>query len=240
MNSVNTGPFSSDNVKSVMQSIHEAALRVGRDPMEIQLVAATKTVAAETMREGHAAGIMIFGENRLQEAQQKQAELSDIEDVSWHFIGQVQRRKIKDVVGHFDLIHSVENLEQAREMDKRAKALRLTQPVLLQVNVSGESTKGGFSVSAFKEALPNLDALENLEVRGLMTIPPWSKEVETTRPYFRQLKELACTVKQQAYHRIMMDDLSMGMSQDYIVAVEEGATLVRVGTALFGSRSSVQ
>lgn len=226
-----------DNVQKVVQSIREAALRVGRDPKDIQLVAATKTVPAERMREAYEAGIQIFGENRLQEAQRKQQSLDDISDVSWHFIGQVQRRKIKDVVGQFDLIHSIESLSQAREMDKRAKELRITQAVLLQVNVSGETTKGGYSVPDFMKALPELDTMTHLKVRGLMTIPPWSEDVESTRPYFRELYELASTVKPHAYERIRMDDLSMGMSQDYMIAVEEGATLVRVGTALFGSRN---
>ncbi|MGB0910115.1 MAG: YggS family pyridoxal phosphate-dependent enzyme [Nitrospirales bacterium] len=226
----------SQNIQKVMQSIHEAALRVGRDPNAIQLVAATKTVPFARMREGHEAGIQIFGENRLQEAQPKQRDLRDLTTVSWHFIGQVQRRKIKDVVGAFDLIHSVENSVQAREMDKRSKELGIKQDILLQVNVSGEATKGGYAIPDLMESLPELAGMRHLAVKGLMTIPPWTEDVEAVRPYFRTLRELSRTIDQHDYEHISMNELSMGMSQDYTIAVEEGATLVRVGSALFGAR----
>ncbi|WP_447969300.1 YggS family pyridoxal phosphate-dependent enzyme [Nitrospira sp. M1] len=229
-----------ENIQLVVQSIQEAALRVGREPKDIRLVAVTKTVLAERLRHAHAAGIRTFGENRLQEAQQKQASLRDLVDVSWHFIGQVQRRKIKDVVGQFDLIHSVESLEQARTMDKCAHDLGMTQAMLLQVNVSGEATKGGFSVSDMLKALPEFERMRHVTVRGLMTIPPWSEDSEQARPYFRELRALAQTVTQQAYQRTKMEELSMGMSRDYLVAAEEGATIVRIGTALFGSRDPVE
>ena len=222
-----------------MRAIRESALRVGRDPKDIQLVAATKMVSPERMREGHKAGLQIFGENRLQEAQKKQKSLADIIDVSWHFIGQVQRRKIKNVVGHFALIHSVENLEQAREMDKHAKALGIIQDILLQINVSGEPTKGGYSIVGCQQALPELDILTNINVNGLMTIPPWSEDRESARPYFRELREFADMVRSHGYENIRMNTLSMGMSQDFPIAVEEGATLVRIGTGLFGSRNPV-
>ncbi len=229
-----------DNIQRVTQSIHQAALLAGRDPQDILLVAVTKTVVAERLRHAHAAGIRTFGENRLQEAQQKQESLQDLVDVSWHFIGQVQRRKIKDVVGQFDLIHSVESLEQARAMDKHADDMGITQDILLQVNVSGESTKGGFSSSDMLNALPEFERMMHVTVRGLMTIPPWSEDCETARPYFRELREMAHTVKQRDFQRTKMDELSMGMSRDYRVAVEEGTTIVRVGTALFGTRNPVE
>ncbi len=224
------------NIPKVVQSIQEAARRVGRDPNAIKLVAATKTVPFTRMREAHEAGIRIFGENRLQEAQEKQLELRDISMVSWHFIGQVQRRKIKEVVGAFSLIHSLEGLAQAREMDKRAKDLQSRQSVLLQVNISGESTKGGFAVPALMDALPELNAMAHLSINGLMTIPPVAEDVNSARPYFRELRELANTIAQFGYEHISMQELSMGMSNDYAIAVEEGATLVRVGSALFGAR----
>ncbi len=231
-------PFSIEHtVQAVQESIQAAALHVGRDPASVTLVAVTKTVTSEPMREAHAAGVRIFGENRLQEAQQKQQTLSDLKAVSWHFIGQVQRRKIKDIVGAFALIHSVESIAQAREMDGCAKDLGLTQAVLLQVNVSGEETKGGYSVSEVMQALPELDTMMNLSVRGLMTIPPWAEDIESSRPYFCELRELAHTIRQRGYQRISMNDLSMGMSRDFMIAVEEGASIVRVGTALFGSRT---
>ena len=230
----------SRNLKNITEAIHEAARRSGRNPNEIQLVAATKTVAVDRMREAHTVGVQIFGENRLQEAQKKQEALSNITDVSWHFIGQVQRRKIKEVVGKFDVIHSVETLAQANAMNDRARDLGIVQDVLLQVNVSGETSKGGYTVPDLMKVLPELDILEHLHVKGLMTIPPLAENTESARPYFRRLRELADTIKQVSYQRIGMDDLSMGMSQDYRIAVEEGATLVRVGTALFGVRSPVR
>ncbi len=222
-----------------MEVMTEAALRVGRDPQTIKLVAASKMMSDHIVRQAHSAGIRVFGENRLQEAQQKQQALSDL-SISWHFIGQVQRRKIKDVVGQFDVIHSVENLTQARVMNSRAQDLQIIQDILLQVNVSGEDSKGGYSVPDFMKALPELDTMSHLSVKGLMTIPPRSEDIESARPYFRQLRELASTVKAQTFQRISMDELSMGMSHDYSIAVEEGATMVRVGTALFGSRKVLQ
>ncbi|GJL53756.1 MAG: YggS family pyridoxal phosphate enzyme [Nitrospirales bacterium] len=239
---VNAEPVScsiAENIQLVVQSIQQAALRTGRDPQDIRVVAVTKTVMADRLRQAHASGLRTFGENRLQEAQQKQGSLQDLRDVSWHFIGQVQRRKIKDVVGQFHLIHSVESLEQATAMDTRARDMDITQAILLQVNVSGEATKGGFSVPEVKTVLPEFEKLQHLTVRGLMTIPPWSKDGERARPYFRALRELAQTVEQQDYERTKMEELSMGMSRDYPVAVEEGATLVRIGTALFGTRNPV-
>ena len=225
-----------ERIRQISKSIEESARRVGRDPKSISLVAATKTVPVQRMREAHSAGIQIFGENRLQEAQKKQSELADILTVSWHFIGQVQRRKIKDVVGKFDLIHSVESLEQARLMEKRAEALGLTQSVLLEVNVGGEETKGGYTMSGTMEALPELDAMPHLSVKGLMTIPPPVEDAEAARPYFSELRELGRRIKSGGFKRLSMEHLSMGMSQDYLVAIEEGATLVRVGTELFGAR----
>jgi len=229
-----------ENVQHVVQTIRQAALHAGRAPNDIQLVAVSKTVMAERLRHAHAAGIRRFGENRLQEAQQKQKSLQDLMDVSWHFIGQVQRRKIKDVVGQFDLIHSVESLEQARAMDKRAQDTGMTQDILLQVNVSGEPTKGGFTSTDMVKALPEFERMLHVTVRGLMTIPPRSGDEECARPYFRELRELAHSVNRQGYEQTRMDELSMGMSQDYRVAVEEGATIVRIGTALFGTRNSVE
>ncbi|GJL64401.1 MAG: YggS family pyridoxal phosphate enzyme [Nitrospirales bacterium] len=240
---IKTAPVScsiADNIQRVTQSIREAALHAGRDPQDIQLVAVTKTVMAERLRHAYAAGIRTFGENRLQEAQQKQKSLQELVDVSWHFIGQVQRRKIKDVVGQFDLIHSVESLEQARVMDKHAHDMGITQGILLQVNVSGEPTKGGFSSSDMLKTLPEFERMMHVTVRGLMTIPPWSEDCETARPYFRELREMAHTVKRRDFQRTRMDELSMGMSRDFRVAIEEGATIVRVGTALFGTRNSVE
>jgi len=234
-------PASTDfrtQISQIWEKIGEAAQRGGRDPKTIRLVAATKTVPPDRMLEAYEAEVKIFGENRLQEAQQKMAVIGSKPHLSWHFIGRVQRRKIKAIIGHFELIHSVEDLEQAREIDRRAQMAGVRQAVLLEVNVGGESRKGGFSIPDLMEALSALDALSNLSVRGLMAIPPLDREAEAARPYFRELRHLANVIRQSSYIRIRMDELSMGMSQDYPIAIEEGATLVRIGTAIFGQRNS--
>lgn len=192
------------------------------------------------MLEAYEAQVRIFGENRLQEAQRKREVIGSKPDLSWHFIGRIQRRKIKVMVGHFELIHSVEDVEQAQEIDRRAQMAGVRQGVLLEVNVGSESSKGGFSKPDLIKALPALDMLSHLSVRGLMAIPPLEREAEASRPYFRELRHLADGIRQSSYSRIQMDELSMGMSQDYPIAVEEGATLVRIGTAIFGEREKVR
>ena len=194
-------------------------------------------VLPERMLEAYESEVRIFGENRLQEAQQKMKAIEPKADLSWHFIGRVQRRKIKAVIGQFDLIHSVEEVAQAVEMDRRAEEAGVQQAVLLEVNAGDESNKGGFSVAQVMAALPELDRLRHLLIKGLMVIPPLPENPEDSRPYFRELREVAEAIKQSSCERIRMDELSMGMSQDYPIAVEEGATLVRVGTAIFGQRN---
>ncbi len=223
-------------VHLVLDEIRRAAARAGRDPASVRLVAASKTVPVERLREAVDAGICYLGENRLQEALPKINAL-DRHGVFWHFIGTLQRRKVKSVVGRFEMIHSVDSLELAEEIDRQAKAARLRQPVLLEVNLGGEGSKGGFPPSALDPLLPALNALEHVEVRGLMAIPPPTATAEDARPYFRQLRELAQALTAQGYRNINTQELSMGMSHDYAVAIEEGATYVRVGTALFGMRS---
>ncbi len=223
-------------ISQIRETIEEAARRGGRDPKLVRLVAATKTVPPDRMLEAYEAQVHIFGENRLQEAQQKREVIGSRPNLSWHFIGRIQRRKIKAIVGHFELIHSVENWEQAGEIDRRAKMAGVQQAVLLEVNIGSESNKGGFSKTDLMKTLPALNVLNNLSVRGLMAVPPFEKNAEAARPYFRELRNLADIIRQFSFTRIRMDDLSMGMSQDYQIAVEEGATLVRIGTAIFGER----
>ncbi len=189
------------------------------------------------MLEAYEAEVRIFGENRLQEAQQKMEVIGPKPHLSWHFIGRIQRRKIKAIIGQFELIHSVEDVVQAREIDQRAQKAGVQQAVLLEVNVGSEPSKGGFSKPDLIKALPALGRLSHLSVRGLMAIPPLKRDPEAARPYFRELRHLADSIRQTSYARIRMAELSMGMSQDYPVAVEEGATLVRIGTAIFGQRN---
>lgn len=223
-----------DNVRRVYERLHRAALAVGRREDSIRLVAATKSVSVDAIREGLAAGLNILGESRLQEALPKIEALRG-EPVRWHFIGRLQRRKARSVVGVFDLIHSVDTLELAQEIDRRAKEAGHQQAVLLEVNVGDEPTKAGFRPDELISLLPELSRLSYMGVKGLMTIPPPTSEAEQARPYFRRLRELAQKLR-QFVPGLSMNELSMGMSNDYVVAIEEGATLVRVGTAIFGAR----
>lgn len=224
-----------DRLHTVMEQIRMAASASGRSEDSVRLVAATKTVPAERIREAMAAGLRYAGENRLQEALPKIQALQG-EPIRWHFIGQLQRRKVRSVVGLFDLIHSVDSLELAREIDHRAGASGIRQEVLLEVNVGDEASKTGFSSDELYAALPQLAALPHIMIRGLMTIPPPVEEAEQARPFFRQLRELAQGVAKQGLPAVHMDELSMGMSNDFTVAIEEGATMVRIGTAIFGAR----
>ncbi|MGQ0809706.1 MAG: YggS family pyridoxal phosphate-dependent enzyme [Nitrospiraceae bacterium] len=223
------------NVRIVLHNIRLAAERAGRSAQSIRLVAATKSVSVDRIQAGIAAGLTLLGENRLQEALDKIDHLGR-RTVGWHFIGRIQRRKVRSIVGVFEMIHSVDSLDLAVEIDRRARQADLCQSVLLEVNIAGESTKGGFSPSAIEALLPELNALGHLSIKGLMTIPPPSSTPQAARPYFHQLRELAKSLTRPEWERIRMDELSMGMSQDYEAAVEEGATLVRVGTAIFGAR----
>jgi pyridoxal phosphate enzyme (YggS family) len=222
-------------VRTVLDEIQRAAIRTGRAPHAIRLVAVSKTVSVEHLREAVDAGIRHVGENRLQEALPKREALGR-DGVVWHFIGTLQRRKVKAVVGRFETIHSVDSLALAVEIDRRAQEAGLRQRILLEVNLAGEVSKGGFEPTALIAALPALNRLASLDVRGLMAIPPPRPTVEEARPYFRRLRELAQTLTAQGCGNINMQELSMGMSHDYPVAVEEGATYVRVGAAIFGAR----
>ena len=222
-------------VRAVFDEIQRAAVRAGRAPESVRLLAASKTVTVERLREAVDAGIRHLGENRLQEALPK-IEALDREGVVWHFIGTLQRRKVKSVVGQFETIHSVDSLALAEEINRQAKAMGMRQRVLLEVNLGGEASKGGFAPPELAAALPTLSAFERLDIRGLMAIPPPMPTAEDARPYFRQLRQLAEALTAQGCRNINMQELSMGMSHDYAVAVEEGATYVRVGTAIFGAR----
>lgn len=222
-------------VRTVLDGIHRAAIRAGRAGETIRLVAVSKTVSVERLREAVDAGVRHVGENRLQEALPK-IEALGREGVSWHFIGTLQRRKVKSVVGRFDTIHSVDSLVLAEEINQRADEAGLRQRVLLEVNLGGEASKGGFEPAVLIAALSFLNGLERLDIRGLMAIPPLGLTAEDARPYFRRLRELAQSLTAHGLGNINMQELSMGMSHDYTVAVEEGATYVRVGTAIFGAR----
>lgn len=222
-------------VRSVLSAIQQAVEKAGRPPDTVRLVAATKTVTVERIREGLEAGLSIVGENRVQEAIPKIKALEGA-PVRWHFIGRLQRRKVRSVIGLFELIHSVDSLELAQEIDRRAAEAGLVQEVLLEVNVGGEATKAGFHPDALQAVVPALAQLSHIRIKGLMTIPPPSQEAEGARVYFQKLRSLRDVIAERNVRGVVMQELSMGMSNDYLVAIEEGATLVRVGSAIFGAR----
>lgn len=224
-----------DRVHVVLSKIRRAAEKVGRSPHSVRLVAATKAVTEDRIQEGIGAGLTILGENRLQEAVVKIAALKDV-PVRWHFIGQLQRRKVRSMIGLFDLIHSVDSMELAQEINRRAGEAGCCQDILLEVNIGNEPTKAGFQPDTVIGLVPAMAGLPHIRVKGLMAIPPPTQDAEQARPYFRQLRHLAVPIAELRLPSVVMDELSMGMSNDYEVAVEEGATLVRVGTAIFGAR----
>lgn len=225
-----------ERLGAIRERIARAARRVGRDPAGVRLVVVSKGVPIGPMKAAREAGARMFGESRLQEADEKMAAMGRCEEVEWHFIGRLQRRKVKSVVGRFALIHSVDSLALAEEINQRAGAAGLDQAVLVEVNIGLEASKGGFAPAAVAAAVREMDRMPHLLVRGLMAIPPQAADPELSRPHFRELGHLGRSIGGLGLTRVRMDELSMGMSSDFEVAVEEGATFVRVGTAIFGAR----
>ncbi|MGQ9920692.1 MAG: YggS family pyridoxal phosphate-dependent enzyme [Desulfobacca sp.] len=221
--------------QQLLAAIAVAARRVGRDSADVKLVGAAKTVPVARLRPVVAAGLSIVGENYLQEAKAKIAAL-DL-PVSWHFIGHLQSNKAAAAVKLFDLIHSVDRLSLAQALARAASRLGKVQDILLEVNIAGEASKSGVAPAALEDLLRACAALPHLRVRGLMTMPPWSPDPEAVRPYFRQLRAAREQLQALNLPGVELVELSMGMSDDFVVAIEEGATLVRIGTALFGPRT---
>jgi len=216
------------NLERVRERLARAAERAGRTPDDVLLIGVSKVVEVERIRAALAAGLGALGENRVQEAKAKVAELG--RPVPWHLIGHLQTNKVKDALPLFDLIQSLDRLELAHELERRAAAQGRVVEALLQVNVASEASKGGFAPDAVSEALDTIGTLSHVRVRGLMAIPPEVERAEESRPWFRRLREMA--------DKHGLRDRSMGMSGDFEVAIEEGATMVRVGTAIFGPRPS--
>ena len=221
------------NLSRVKEKIAQAATKVGRDPQGIKLVAVTKTVTVPRIREAMAAGAMIFGENYVQEARAKIEEIGT-SGIQWHFIGHLQTNKAAHAVRLFDRIHAVESVTLARELDKRAGAAGKIIDCLLEVNLSQEASKFGISKERTPELAHAFKELKNISLQGLMTMPPYADDPEAARPYFIALRELREEITDSG---IPLPELSMGMSSDFEVAIEEGATIVRVGRAIFGERS---
>lgn len=222
------------NIARVQEEIARAAAKVGRNPDEITLIAVTKNVPEDKINAAIRAGVQDIGENRVQEALAKYDAVRG--PVRWHFIGHLQRNKVKYVLGRFDLLHSLDRISLAQEIQKRAAVQGLIVPCLVQVNVAGEESKFGIPPDELASFLQKVAAFPNLNVCGLMTIAPYSLDPEAVRPVFRRLREL---FHQGNYPpEIEMKYLSMGMSGDFTVAVEEGANMVRIGTAIFGPRQN--
>ncbi len=214
-----------DGLARVRERIERASARAGRSPGEVALVAVSKVHPASAVREAYEAGQRLFGENYVQELAEKAESLADLGELRWHFIGHLQRNKVKQVLRTGAVIETVDSARLASEIDKRAPA---PVEVLLQVNVAGEAQKAGCDPSELAALVAQVRAMPRLALRGLMTIPPLGEEPEASRPFFARLRELG------AEHGLR--ELSMGMSADLEVAIEEGATIVRVGTAIFGAR----
>jgi len=222
-------------LEHIKERIRQAAKSCNRNPDSIRLVAVSKTVPAETVKEAIEAGATILGENYVQDAREKFDALVHY-PVSWHFIGHLQSNKAKYAVRLFDLIHSVDSLKLARALDKEVKKVDKIQPILVQVNISGEDTKSGISAEDAPGLISEISHLKNLSIEGLMTMPPYFYQPEKVRPYFAALRELRDQMKKQSLPNVSLEELSMGMTGDFEVAIEEGATLVRIGTAIFGER----
>ena len=221
-----------ENLERVREQITQAAAKAGRAVNEIELVAITKTHPAEKVREAVEAGHTLFGESRVQEARAKIPELPS--NLRWHFVGHLQKNKIRHALPLFELFHGVDSLALAQEIDRIAAEEGAHPRVLLEVNVAGEGSKFGFKAETLRAEIGSLLALPRLSMEGLMCIPPLAEEAEASRKFFGQLRELRNSLEKE--FDVKFPHLSMGMTQDFSIAVEEGATLVRVGTAIFGER----
>jgi hypothetical protein len=224
----------SDNLKRVRDKIANAASRAGRNPEDIQLVAVSKTVEAKRIRETIEAGATLFGENYIQEAREKIKELGH--EVRWDFIGHLQRNKVNHAVDLFEMIHSVDRLSLAREINSVAAKKNKKTRILVQVNISGEEAKSGIDPGGVTSLVSEIASMSNLSLEGLMTMPPYFDDPEKARPYFTALRELRDRILAENSGDITLKELSMGMSGDFEVAIEEGSTAVRIGTAIFGER----
>jgi len=225
-----------DRIAQIQDRIAKAAKNSGRSPDEIKLVAVSKTKPVASIQQALDAGQDLFGENYIQEAREKVNALA-ASPAQWHFIGHLQSNKAKYAVRLFDLIHSVDSEKLARELNKQAAKIGKIQPILLQVNIARETSKSGTSEEEAVDLVTRISTLESLSLRGLMTMPPFFDNPQKARPYFRQLRELREHIRGLSIPGIAMDELSMGMTGDFEAAIEEGATLVRIGTALFGGRA---
>jgi pyridoxal phosphate enzyme (YggS family) len=228
----------SDNAEDIRRRIAEAARRAGRQPDEVTLMAVTKTHPPERIREAYAAGIRVFGENKVQEFDGKASAVANMENAEWHMIGHLQTNKAFRAAELFSALDSVDSIRLAEKLNAAASKLDKKIEVLIELNVGGESAKSGVAPDSaeLETILTNASRLQNLRFRGLMTVPPFTEDPEQARPFFRRLRELRDQIAARHLPGVEMRALSMGMSHDFEVAIEEGSTCVRVGTAIFGER----
>jgi pyridoxal phosphate enzyme (YggS family) len=227
-----------ENVAIIRERIAGAAARVGRSAESITLMAVSKTVEPERIKQAYAAGIRIFGENRVQEFAEKAAALADLKDAEWHLIGHLQSNKAKKATELFQAVDSVDSVRLAERLNQAAEQTGRKLAVLIEIKVGEEESKAGIPLDSpeLEDLLQAAPKLGHLQIRGLMTVPPFTEDPEGARPYFRLLRDLRDTIATRKLPSIQMDVLSMGMSHDFAVAIEEGSTCVRVGSAIFGSR----
>lgn len=223
------------NLNTVREKIKAAAERAGRNPEEITLIAVSKTKPLPMLQAAYDAGQRVFGENKVQEICEKYPAMP--QDIAWHMIGHLQTNKVRSVIGKTAMIHSVDSIKLAAEIQKEAQKHSVICDVLIEVNIAGEDSKYGFSAKDVPAFAEELAKLPNLRLRGLMTVAPFTENPEENRKYFRQMKQLSVDINKKNIDNICMDTLSMGMTGDYEIAVEEGATMVRVGTGIFGERN---
>ncbi len=224
-----------ENLKQVEENIEKACIKAGRKREEVTLVAVSKTKPVSMLSEIYHCGIRNFGENKVQELCEKKEELPS--DIRWHMIGHLQRNKVKHVIRDAFLIHSVDSYRLAEEINIQAKKINRIVPVLIEVNIAGEMSKFGVSADESLQLAEEIAKLDNIKIEGLMTIAPYAEDPEENRPYFQKIRKLSVDIAKENIDNVSMSVLSMGMTGDYMTAIEEGATIVRVGTGIFGARN---
>lgn len=222
-----------ENFNKIMESIERACQRVDRDPSEVKILGVAKEQPVERIKEAYKCGIKLIGENKTQEAEAHQAELESL-DISWHFIGKLQKNKINRILKNFDFIESVDGVKSLEHIHKRVSD---GIEVFIEINIGDEKNKSGFTIDGLMKALNYISQLDRVKITGLMALPPYSDDPEEIRPYFKKVRELKDELNEMNLSNFDIKHLSMGMSSDYEAAIEEGATIVRLGTALFGRRN---
>lgn len=222
------------NINFIKNNINNACKKINRNPEEINLIAVTKTIDTEQMNAALKMGIKIIGENKVQEIMEKYDKIEY--ETQWHMIGHLQTNKVKYIIDKVDLIHSVDSIRLAKEIDKRAKKINKIIDILIQINVADEETKFGLSSHKIDNTIKEISDLGNIRVQGLMAMVPYVEDPEVVRPYFKRMKKIYDSLKNSSFQKVNMNYLSMGMTNDYMVAIEEGSNMIRIGTGIFGER----